>query len=173
MFPHGFDALVLDHRLRLGRAECWPALSAVSWEKERQSLGNVASHWASAVWHQYLILRDALLSLEEGEAQYKLVVQMPILLAYIPCKQVIIYSSDMSHLCRYHGYSVSPANSMKYSQLFTVFCTCACVTKWLFFSSGSPSSLSWWELEPTGIWNPSTAKKLPCNRNRTSTAVDF
>lgn len=169
MFPHWFEVLILDRRLRPGRTEWWPALSGdqpsvLSAEKRR---GRACGTWLLTG----LQLTRLILRWEEGKAQYKLVVQIRILLAYIPCKEVIIYSSDMSHLCRYHGYSVSPANFMKYNQLFTIFCACTCVTKWLFFSSGSPSSLFWWELEPTGIWNPSTAKKLPCNTN--FTASDF
>ena len=40
----------------------------------------------------------------------------------------------MSHLARYHGYSISSANSIKYDQLLTIFCTCT--TKWLFCALG-------------------------------------
>ena len=69
MFPHGFDALIimLDNMLSLGRTACWSVLRAISSEKERQSMWSTASLWASAVLHQYLILRDALLTLEEVE----------------------------------------------------------------------------------------------------------
>lgn len=61
---------------------------------------------------------------------------MQILLEYTLCKQVSIYSGDMSHLLRYHGYSISSANSIKHHQLFAIFCTCACTTEWWFPSSG-------------------------------------
>lgn len=76
-------------------------------------------------------------------------VQMQILLEDIPCKQVSIYSGDMSHLLRYHGYSISsPLSTISISQYFAL----ALVQRSGCFAPGdSPSSLSWRELEPRGV----------------------
>lgn len=174
MFPRWFEALViiLGNRLSLGRT-FWSVLSAGSQDTELQSIWSSAPLRASVVSHQYCVLGDALVALEEVEPQYKLVVQMQILLEYIICKQVSIYSGDMSHFLRYHGYSVSSPNSTKYNQLFTIFCTCTCTTGWLFCSSGHSFLCVLARTGANGHWNAALAKKLPCNRNKTAAAVGF
>lgn len=75
--------------------------------------------------------------------------QMQILLEDILCKQVSIYSGDMSHLLRYHGYSISsPLSAIRISQYFAL----ALVQLSDGFAPwDAPSSMSWQEPEPAGI----------------------
>lgn len=103
----------------------------------------------SPVAHQYLILRDALVT--PGEVEFQACCanaeQMQVLLKCALCRQVRIYSGAMSHLLRCHGYRVPSAGSIQHNQPLTILCICACTT-WGLFSSLGNSFLC--VLEPSG-----------------------
>lgn len=103
----------------------------------------------SPVPHQYLILRDALVTPGDVESQVCCAnaVQMQVLLKCAPCRQVRIYSGAMSHLLRYHGYRVPSAGSIQHDQPLTILRICACTTRGLFFSLGN---CFLFVLEPSG-----------------------
>lgn len=131
-----------------GRAACcqgygaWcSAPSASSREQERQSTPSTA-FLGPKLFYTLASSEPWLCALAFGtngisaQACCASAVQMQILLECILCKQVRICSGDMSHLCRYHGYRVSPGNSIRYTpytQLVTTLCAGTCRTRCCLF----------------------------------------
>lgn len=137
--------------------------------------------WAAAVLHLGLVLLRAIhhrVPLAFGRTAISAqdccasAVQMQILLGYILCKQVRICSGDMSHLRRYHGYSVSRSNSIRYArytQLVTTLCAGTCRTECCPFCSfrlffpcpGQNQSQRALEMSPWPQSLHATAAKIP------------